>query len=103
MSFNSSSRAIKDYSKDEKVILGTNGQSTYCVNYTVFAVEKSEIIAVAGDVNKDGIFSIADAVSLQNYLLGKSDSVLADWKAANIYADNRLDVYDFIAMREMLV
>ena len=54
-------------------------------------------------MNEDGIFSIADAVSLQNYLLGKSDSVLADWKAADLYADNRLDVYDFIAMREMLV
>ena len=93
----------KDYSKDEKIILGTNGQSSYCVNYTVFAAEKSEITAIAGDVNKDGTFSIADAVSLQNYLLGKSDAVLADWKAADLYTDNKLDVYDFISMREMLV
>ena len=54
-------------------------------------------------MNKDGTFSIADTVSLQNYLLGKSDAVLADWKAADLYADNRLDVYDFIAMRELLV
>lgn len=93
----------KDFSKDEKIILGTNGQSSYCVNYTVMAVEKSEITVVSGDVNKDGTFSIADAVSLQNYLLGKTDAVLADWKAADLYTDNKLDVYDFISMREMLV
>ena len=67
------------------------------------AVEKSEITVVSGDVNKDGTFSIADAVSLQNYLLGKTDAVLADWKAADLYTDNKLDVYDFISMREMLV
>ena len=50
-----------------------------------------------------GVFSVADVVLLQKYLLGESDTVLSDWKAADLYTDNQLDVFDFIAMRELLV
>ena len=56
---------------------------------------------VAGDVNGDGDFSIADAVTLQNYLLGKINT-LADWKAADLYADERLDIFDMVLMRRSL-
>ncbi|MBQ7292989.1 MAG: hypothetical protein IJW79_04530, partial [Clostridia bacterium] len=88
-----------DEMKYVKQAYDTNWMSTVGENINEverIAAEKSEITAVSGDVNKDGTFSIADAVSLQNYLLGKSDAILADLKAADLYTDNKIDVYDFI-------
>ena len=56
-----------------------------------------------GDANFDGEFSIADAVSLQNYLLGRQKTGLVYWKAADLCDDNRLDVFDMCLMRRLLV
>lgn len=51
----------------EQITLGSNGQSSGCVGYAVFAVGASRL---AGDVNGDGAFSIANVVSLQKWLRG---------------------------------
>ena len=56
-----------------------------------------------GDANGDGIFSIADMVCLQKWLLGASDSGIADWKAVDLYRDNKIDVFDLIIMRQSIV
>ncbi len=56
-----------------------------------------------GDANGDGEFTIADMVSVQNNLLGKKTAKLADWKAADLYPDGRIDVYDFIVMRSEFI
>lgn len=55
-----------------------------------------------GDANFDGKFTIADAVSLQNYLLGRQETGLVYWKAADLCDDNRLDVFDMCLMRNCL-
>ncbi len=55
-----------------------------------------------GDANFDGEFSIADAVSLQNYLIGRQETGLVYWKAADLCDDNRLDVFDMCLMRSSL-
>ena len=59
-------------------------------------------LAVEGDCNDDGIFSIADAVSLQNFLLGRT-TTLGNWKNADLCKDNRLDVFDMVLMRRLLI
>lgn len=51
-----------------------------------------------GDVNNDGEFDIADATMMQKYLLGAGE--LTAWKNGDM--DGRLDVYDFILMRQEL-
>lgn len=56
---------------------------------------------VLGDVNKDGKFSIADVVTMQNYLLGREN--LADWKAGDINDDNIIDVFDLCRMKNMVL
>ena len=56
-----------------------------------------------GDVNADGNFSISDIVLLQKWLLGASDTALADWQAANFYNDDALDFFDLILMRRALI
>ena len=55
-----------------------------------------------GDVNCDGTVSIADIVSLQNFLLGRTKS-LGNWKNADLCKDNRLDAFDMILMRRLLI
>ena len=56
-----------------------------------------------GDVNADGKFNVADMVLLQKWLLGVPDTKLADWKAGNFCADNRLDVRDLSFMKRALL
>ena len=79
----------------ERITLGTNGQSSYCVNYTVIAAEH------LGDVNKDSRFNIADLVMMQKYLLGAGG--LDDWKFGDLTDDGRLDSFDMIMMRKQLI
>lgn len=55
-----------------------------------------------GDVNKDGNINIADLVVLQKWLVGNGDS-LDCWQLADICDDNRLDVFDMIMLRKLLI
>ena len=60
-------------------------------------------LPVRGDANADGGFSIADAVLLQEWLLGKPDTDIADWNAADLSGDESLDTFDLCMMRDMLI
>lgn len=55
-----------------------------------------------GDVNKDKNLNISDLVVLQKWLLGNDDS-LGCWQLADICNDNRIDVFDMILLRKLLV
>uniref|UniRef100_UPI0025D78AB0 dockerin type I repeat-containing protein n=1 Tax=uncultured Ruminococcus sp. TaxID=165186 RepID=UPI0025D78AB0 len=55
-----------------------------------------------GDINCDGTVSIADLVSLQNFLLGRTKT-LGNWKNADLCKDDRLDVFDMVLMRRLLI
>lgn len=55
------------------------------------------------DVNSDDRFDIADVVTLQKWLLGKSDTVLMNWEAADLCMDGKLDVFDLCLMKRKLV
>lgn len=55
---------------------------------------------VMGDVNGDGLFNVADLVSLDNYLLGNGG--LKNWKAGDLTSDGRISAFDLVAMRELL-
>lgn len=58
--------------------------------------------SVRGDVNGDGRFSVADAVSLQKWLLGSS-AQLADWEAGDLDSSGKLDVFDLCIMKSEIV
>lgn len=79
----------------EKIVPGTNGQSSYCVNYTIFAAPH------LGDVNNDGRFNVADIVAMQKYLLGTGK--LDDWQFGDLTGDNRINSFDMILMRRLIV
>lgn len=57
---------------------------------------------VSGDANNDGVFNIADVVALNKWLLGSPESQLTDWKAADMCADGKLNVFDLVEMTEQL-
>lgn len=84
----------------EKVTLGTNGGLGESANYIVFA--STSLPSIKGDVNADGKFSIEDIVLLQKWLLAVPDTELADWKAGDVYEDNRINAFDLCLMRKML-
>lgn len=58
--------------------------------------------SIKGDINQDGKFSISDAVLLQNWLLAVSDTHIENWHSADLYEDDRLDVFDFLLMKQEL-
>ena len=56
-----------------------------------------------GDVNGDGAFNVSDVVLLQKWLLAVPDTHLENWRAANFYEDERLDVFDLCLMKRELL
>ena len=56
-----------------------------------------------GDVNSDNRFNIADVVTLQKWLLGKPDTVLMNWRAADLCADGVLNVFDLCLIKRELI
>ena len=54
-----------------------------------------------GDVNTDGVFNVADIVMLQKYILGNGS--LSDWKAGDLLVDDRIDTFDILMMRRLLI
>ncbi len=79
----------------------------WCYSYatdTFKAVSEAETVpTVKGDINADGEFNISDVVLLQKWLLAVPDTHLADWKAADLCEDNRLDVFDLCFMKRELL
>jgi len=58
---------------------------------------------ITGDVNADGAFNISDVLLLQKWLLAVPNTNLANWKAADFYDDNKLDVFDLCLMKRKLI
>lgn len=56
-----------------------------------------------GDVNLDGKFNVSDAVLLQKWLLAVPDTKLECWENADFCEDGRIDVFDMVEMRKMLI
>ena len=97
----------RDMSVDIKFQLGNIGNAACVGMHTVKISDikweqiKDDTECCPGDVNGDTIISSADLVLLCRYLLG--DDVAVIDINSDLYNDNRLDVYDFIRLRELLI
>lgn len=58
---------------------------------------------VPGDVNGDGRCTMADAVILQKWLLAEPDTEIYDWMSADLNGNDRIDVFDFILLKQQLL
>ena len=76
---------------------------SYCFTTDEFICHepiKAEI-STKGDLNGDGIVSVADAVSMEKYLLG--GDIPARLENGNFDGDNSVTVFDFILMRKEII
>lgn len=93
----------KDFSKSEKITLGTNGQSVLCVNYTVLAVPSaSQPENIIGDVDADGKAGVSDAVIIQQHILRRNALTPEQTERADINSDGNVDIFDMILIRRIL-
>lgn len=81
---------------------GWNNDDIYCCNIAELEIY-GEKIDIIGDINTDGSLDITDAVLLQQWLLGDTEVRLSDWKAADLCEDGRLNAFDMVAMRKLLI
>lgn len=54
---------------------------------------------VRGDVDKNGVFDEVDLVLMQNWILSKPQTLLADWQAGDLDNSGYLDVFDLTLMK----
>ena len=64
--------------------------------------KSGSVSTVRGDVNADGTFTVSDVIVLQKWLLAVPDASLADAKAADLYADGQVNVFDLSVMKREL-
>lgn len=57
---------------------------------------------IKGDVNCDGRVNIADAVLLQKWLLAVPDTDIPYWQNADLWKDEKLNVYDLCLLKELV-
>ncbi len=58
---------------------------------------------IAGDINDDGKFSIADVVIMQKWILNVPDTIIVNWKAGDLCEDDRIDSFDLCLMKNILI
>jgi hypothetical protein len=69
--------------------------------YSLDIIENIRGDYITGDVNNDGVFNISDVVAMQKYLIDSAE--LTNWKAGDICADEKIDAFDLVLMKKMLV
>lgn len=61
-----------------------------------------DVMPSDGDINADGEVSVSDAVSLQKWLLGDEDTVMLNWKAADLCEDDQIDAFDLCVLKKLI-
>ena len=56
-----------------------------------------------GDINNNGQLDVADVILLQKWLLAIPDTHLPNWKAGDLYQDNKLNIFDLCLLKHMLI
>ena len=92
----------KTVAAGENVILGSNGQSSGCVNYAV-SVKPKQLEPVIGDINANGVCDRADVVMLQKYLLTEETLNAEQAAIADMNADEKLNAVDLTLLKRILI
>ncbi len=87
-----------EYTTNENIINCNSGMILLTAAY--MSAHAAEL--VRGDINADGVFSIADVVLMQTWLLDKNDAEIADWKAGDLCEDGIIDTFDLLLMKQHL-
>ncbi|MDE6835146.1 MAG: InlB B-repeat-containing protein [Ruminococcus sp.] len=85
--------------KNNGTKINADTKVTVTANQALYAQWK--IIAIKGDANNDSTVNVSDAVMLQKWLLGSG--TLTNWKNADLCEDGKIDVFDLVTMRQLLI
>lgn len=78
-----------------------NHDNVYCCNLAEIAVYGTESAFVPGDADDDGSLTVSDILMVEKWLLGYGE--ITNWKNADLFDDERLDVYDLCLIRKELI
>lgn len=70
---------------------------------SIMSVVDKKTDTVKGDLNNDGKFSIADAVTFANYLLSNETLTKEQSLCADLNEDSIADIFDLVLFRKMLI
>ena len=104
LKFTSSNEKVA--SVNNKGVVSANSPGTAYINIEIGSLTlkcKVVVPTLMCDVNEDGEFNVTDIVLLQKWLLSAPNTHLANWKAADLCEDNRLDVFDLAKMKKELL
>ncbi|MCQ2433813.1 MAG: beta-galactosidase [Oscillospiraceae bacterium] len=93
------------YDTDNSLVKGKDPTVKFD-NQNTLPTNRLELVpsdSVVGDVNADGVFTIADVVLIQKWLLTLPNVTLPNWKAADLCNDGQLNVSDFSMMKRLLL
>ena len=93
----------KEIKAGETVILGSNGQSAYCVNYTVLATKSDGIQEITGDIDNDGKLAVNDLVLVNRHILDVSPLTAEQCRRADLNSDGTIDAFDLVMMRKLFL
>ena len=74
---------------------------TTTVSETSASVTEPPVVQITGDVNDDGVFSIADIVMLKRWLLDNGE--LKNTQASDVCEDGVINILDLCVIRRMLI
>jgi len=66
-------------------------------------IHNKEYICLDGDSNDDGEFGVADVIKLQKYILTGDTLSEREAKSSDLIEDERIDVFDLIISKRMLI
>ena len=56
-----------------------------------------------GDANHDGVFNMADIVTLQKWLMNVPETKMINWEMADFNQDGKLNAIDLTLMKRQLL
>ena len=89
------------YADSFQFTTGDKPEVTYYSNESMDLIFRIKI-KVSGDINGNGNFDIADAVTLQKWLLGVAEVEIWNGAEADYNLDGKLDVFDLCIMKRIL-
>ncbi len=91
----------KMFAKSDTVTLGTNGQSSGCVNYIALAGEIELVVdpVLLGDINEDFIVDGNDVMMLSDFLIGKAGGI---FEKMDINGDDKVNVFDWNILKNLI-
>ncbi|MCM1507275.1 MAG: carbohydrate-binding protein [Ruminococcus flavefaciens] len=93
----------RTFQKMKSVVIGYNGQSANCVNFTLFAQPHTATEQLKGDINSDGKVNVADLVLLNKHILAIDSLTAEQCKTADLAEDGRIDSFDMIELRKLVL